>query len=170
MPARTQADGTPILLPEQNRARWDRLQIRRGLNALERAQRLGGGQGPYALQAAIAACHARALRAEDTDWTRIAGLYALLARAMPSPVVELNRAVAVGKAFGAEAGLAIADALRDVPPLRGYAPLHAVRGDLLQQLGRNDEARAEFSRAAELTGNAREREVLAARAAACSPA
>ena len=170
MPARTQADGTPILLPEQNRARWDRLQIRRGFNALERAQRLGGAQGPYALQAAIAACHARALRAEDTDWTRIAGLYALLARAMPSPVVELNRAVAVGKAFGAEAGLAIADALRDVPPLRGYAPLHAVRGDLLQQLGRNDEARAEFSRAAELTGNAREREVLAARAAACSPA
>ncbi len=167
MPARTQADGTPILLPEQNRARWDRLQIQRGFNALERAQRLGGAQGPYALQAAIAACHARALRAEDTDWGRIAGLYALLARVMPSPVVELNRAVAVGKASGAEAGLAIADALRDVPPLRGYAPLHAVRGDLLQQLGRIDEARAEFFRAAELTGNAREREVLAARAASC---
>jgi len=167
MPARTQADGTPILLPEQNRTRWDRLQIQRGFNALERAQRLGGAQGPYALQAAIAACHARALRAEDTDWTRIAGLYALLARVMPSPVVELNRAVAVGKAFGADAGLAIADALRDVPPLRGYAPLHAVLGDLLQQIGRTDEARVEFSRAAELTGNAREREVLAARAVAC---
>ena len=168
MPARTQADGTPILLLEQNRARWDRLQIKRGLNALDRAQRLGGAQGPYALQAAIAACHARALRAEDTDWPRIAGMYALLAQAMPSPVVELNRAVAVGRAFGADAGLAIADALRDVPPLRGYAPLHAVRGDLLQQLGRIDEARAEFVRASELTGNAREREVLHGRAMACA--
>ena len=166
IPARTQADGAPILLPDQNRARWDRLQIQRGFNALDRAQRLGGAQGPYALQAAIAACHARAVRTEDTDWARIAGLYALLARAMPSPVVELNRAVAVGKAFGADAGLAIADALRDVPPLRGYAPLHAVRGDLLQQLGRTDEARAEFARAAALTGNAREREVLLSRAAA----
>jgi RNA polymerase sigma factor (sigma-70 family) len=170
MPARTQADGTPILLAEQNRARWDRLQIQRGLQALERAQRLGGAQGSYALQAAIAACHARAVRIEDTDWARIAALYALLARAMPSPVVELNRAVAVGKAFGAEAGLAIVDALRDVPPLRGYAPLHAVRGDLLQLLGRLDEARAEFIRAAEMTGNAREREVLRARAAACTAA
>ena len=167
IPARTQADGTPILLPEQNRARWDRLQIRRGLNALQHAQRLGGGFGPYALQAAIAACHARALRFEATDWRTIATLYAQLARVAPSPVVELNRAVAVGKAFGAEAGLAIADALRDVPPLRGYAPLHAVRGDLLLQLGRNAEARAEFTRAAELTGNVRERDVLAARAAAC---
>lgn len=170
IPARTQADGTPILLPAQNRARWDRLQIQRGFNALDRAQRLGGAQGPYALQAAIAACHARAVRTEDTDWARIAGLYALLARAMPSPVVELNRAVAVGKAFGADAGLAIADALRDVPPLRGYAPLHAVRGDLLQQLGRIGEARAEFARAAALTGNAREREVLLSRAAASADA
>ena len=168
MPARTQADGSPILLPEQNRARWDRLQIQRGLQALQRAQRLGGGQGPYALQAAIAACHARAPRADETDWARIAALYGLLAQVMPSPVVELNRAVAVGKAQGAGAGLAIVDALRDIPQLRGYAPLHAVRGDLLQQLGRNDEARDEFARAAELTGNARERGVLAARAAACA--
>ena len=155
-------------MPEQNRARWDRLQIQRGFNALERAGRLGGGQGPYALQAALAACHARALRAEDTDWARIASLYALLMRVAPSPVVELNRAVAVGKAQGADAGLALVDALRDLPQLRGYAPLHAVRGDLLQQLGRNDEARYEFARAAELTCNAREREVLSARAAACA--
>ena len=167
LPARTQADGSPILLPEQNRARWDRLQIQRGFNALERAQRLGGAQGPYALQAAIAACHARALRIEDTDWARIAALYALLAQAMPSPVVELNRAVAVGKAFGAEAALPIVENLFTMPQLHGYAPLYAVRGDLLQQLGRRDEARIEFMRAAELTGNLREREVLLARAAAC---
>ncbi|HWS79007.1 MAG TPA: DUF6596 domain-containing protein, partial [Thermomonas sp.] len=167
MPARTQADGTPILLPEQNRARWDRLQIRRGLDALERAQRLGGAQGPYALQAAIAACHARALRIEDTDWARIAALYALLAQAMPSPVVELNRAVAVGKAFGAGAAMPIVEGLAALLQLRGYAPLHAVRGDLLQQLERRHEAAAEFARAAELSGNAREREVMLARAAAC---
>ena len=170
MPARTQADGTPILLPEQNRARWDRLQVQRGLRALERAQRLGGGFGPYALQAGIAACHARALRFEDTDWRAIAVLYAELARVAPSPVVELNRAVAVGKAEGAAAGLALVDALVEVKQLRDYAPLPAVRGDLLQQLGRIDEARTEFSRAAQLTGNAREREVLAARAAACARA
>jgi len=168
IPARTQADGTPILLSDQNRARWDRLQIRRGLQALERAQRLGGAQGPYALQAAIAACHARALRMEDTDWARIAGLYALLMQAAPSPVVELNRAVAVGRAFGAEAAMPIVEGLASVPHLHGYAPLHAVRGDLLQQLARHDEARKEFERAAELTGNAREREVLLARAAACA--
>ncbi|QIL21676.1 RNA polymerase sigma factor [Thermomonas sp. HDW16] len=167
MPARAQADGRPILLPEQNRARWDRLQIQRGFNALDRAQRLGGSKGPYALQAAIAACHARALRAEDTDWARIAALYALLVQAMPSPVVELNRAVAVGKAFGADVALPIVEDLVVMPQLRGYAPLHAVHGDLLQQLGRADEARREFERAAELTGNAREREVLSARAAAC---
>ncbi len=167
MPARTQADGTPILLPEQNRARWDRLQIQRGLTALERAQRLGGGRGAYALQAAIAACHARALRMADTDWTRIADLYAQLAQVVPSPVVELNRAVAVSRAQGAEAGLAIVDALADVSQLRDYAPLPAVRGDLLQQLGRLDEARTAFTRAATLTGNAREREVLLSRADAC---
>jgi len=167
MPARTRADGAAILLMDQNRARWDRLQIQRGLRALDRAQRLGGAQGPYALQAALAACHARALRAQDTDWTRIAALYAVLARVSPSPVIELNRAVAVGKAQGADAALPLVDALRDAPQLRDYAPLHAVRGDLLFQLSRFAEARAEFMRAAELTGNARERDVLAARAAQC---
>jgi RNA polymerase sigma factor (sigma-70 family) len=168
MPARTQADGTPILLPDQNRARWDRLQIQRGLQALERAQRLGGGQGPYALQAAIAACHARARRIEETDWARIAGLYGVLAQVAPSPVVELNRAVAVGRAFGADTAMPIVEGLSSAPHLRGYAPLHAVRGDLLQQLARHDEARAEFERAAALTGNARERQALLARAAACA--
>ncbi|MEO6155764.1 MAG: RNA polymerase sigma factor [Thermomonas sp.] len=168
MPARTQSDGTPILLPEQNRARWDRLQIQRGLAALGRAQRLGGSRSAYSLQADIAACHARALRMQDTDWPRIAGLYAQLAQVMPSPVVELNRAVAVSRAHGAQAGLAIVDTLADVPQLRDYAPLPAVRGDLLQQLGRLDEAREAFVRAGSLTGNAREREVLQARADACA--
>jgi RNA polymerase sigma factor (sigma-70 family) len=170
MPARTDASGTPILLPEQNRARWDRLQIQRGLAALQRAQQQGGGLGAYALQAAIAACHARAVRMQDTDWPRIAALYAQLARAMPSPVVELNRAVAVSRAQGADAGLAIVDALADAPQLRDYAPLPAVRGDLLEQLGRLDEARDAFLRAASLTGNARERDVLRARAQACARA
>ncbi len=170
MSARTDASGAPILLPEQDRARWDRLQIRRGLAALDRAQRLGGGLGSFALQAAIAACHARALRMQDTDWPRIAALYAQLARVMPSPVVELNRAVAVSRAQGADAGLAIVDALADAPQLRGYAPLPAVRGDLLQQLGRMQEAREAFAHAASLTGNAREREVLQARAEACAAA
>ena len=168
MPARTQPDGTPILLPEQNRARWDRLQIQRGLAALERAQRLGGARGAYALQAAIAACHARALRMQDTDWPRIAALYAQLAQVMQSPVVELNRAVAVSRAQGAAEGLVIVDALNDSVQLRDYAPLPAVRGDLLQQLGRLVEAREAFELAASLTGNAREREVLLARAEACS--
>ncbi|MFC5439824.1 RNA polymerase sigma factor [Rhodanobacter ginsenosidimutans] len=167
IPARTEADGTPILLPEQNRARWDRLQIQRGLAALERAQRLGGAGGAYALQAAIAACHARALRMEDTDWPRIAGLYAQLVQVMPSPVVELNRAVAVSRAQGAAAGLTIVDALEDAGQLRDYAPLPAVRGDLLRQLGRLDEARNAFELAASLTANARERAVLLARAQAC---
>ena len=167
MPARTDATGAPILLPEQNRARWDRLQIQRGLAALQRARQLGGGQGAYVLQAAIAACHARAPTMQDTDWTRIAALYAQLAQVMPSPVVELNRAVAVSRAHGADAGLAIVDALVDSPQLRDYAPLPAVRGDLLQQLGRLDEAREAFMRAAMLTGNAREREVLLAHAQAC---
>jgi RNA polymerase sigma factor (sigma-70 family) len=167
IPARTEADGTPILLPEQNRARWDRLQIQRGLAALERAQRLGGAGGAYALQAAIAACHARALRMEDTDWPRIAGLYAQLVQVMPSPVVELNRAVAVSRARGAAAGLTIVDALEDAGQLRDYAPLPAVRGDLLRQLGRLDEARNAFELAASLTANARERAVLLARAQAC---
>jgi predicted RNA polymerase sigma factor len=167
IPARTEADGTPILLPEQNRARWDRLQIQRGLAALEHAQRLGGASGAYALQAAIAACHARALRMQDTDWPRIAGLYAQLAQVMPSPVVELNRAVAVSRAQGAAAGLVIVDALDNARQLRDYAPLPAVRGDLLWQLGRLDEARDAFELAASLTGNARERAILLARAEAC---
>ena len=168
MPARTDATGTPVLLAEQNRARWDRLQIQRGLQALLRAQRLGGADGMYALQAALAACHARARRFEDTDWQAIASLYARLMQVAPSPVVELNRAVAVGRAQGPEEGLAIVDALADEPKLRDYAPLPAVRGDLLQQLGRLDEARRAFVSAAALTDNAREREVLQARAAACS--
>ena len=167
IPARTEVDGTPILLPEQNRARWDRLQIQRGLAALERAQRLGGASGAYALQAAIAACHGRALRMQDTDWPRIAGLYAQLVQVMPSPVVELNRAVAVSRARGAAAGLTIVDALEDAGQLRDYAPLPAVRGDLLRQLGRLDEARNAFKLAASLTANARERAVLLARAQAC---
>ena len=168
MPARTDATGTPVLLAEQNRARWDRLQIQRGLQALLRAQRLGGADGMYALQAALAACHARARRFEDTDWQAIASLYARLMQVAPSPVVELNRAVAVGRAQGPEEGLAIVDALADEPKLRDYAPLPAVRGDLLQQLGRLEEARRAFVSAAALTDNAREREVLQARAAACS--
>jgi predicted RNA polymerase sigma factor len=167
MPARTEADGTPILLAQQNRARWDRLQIQRGLEALQHAQRLGGPGGAYALQAAIAACHARAVQMQDTDWSRIAALYGQLLQVMPSPVVELNRAVAVGRAQGAAAGLIIADALDNAGQLRDYAPLPAVRGDLLQQLGRLDEAREAFALAASLTGNARERAVLLARAGAC---
>ncbi|WP_449448473.1 RNA polymerase sigma factor [Thermomonas brevis] len=168
MPARAQADGTPILLAEQHRARWDRLQIQRGLQALEHARRLGGADGVYALQAELAACHARALRFEDTDWAAIAALYARLMRVAPSPVVELNRAVAVGRAQGAAAALPLVEALAGEAKLRDYAPLPAVRGDLLQQLGRLDEARVEFARAAGLTGNARERDVLLARAAACT--
>ena len=170
IPARTQADGRPILLPAQNRARWDRLQIQRGLQALEHAGLLGGSDGAYALQAALAACHARAPRFEDTDWAGIAALYARLMQVAPSPVVELNRAVAVGRVQGAAPALAIVDALALDAKLRDYAPLPAVRGDLLQQLGRLDEARAEFMRAAVLTGNARERETLQARAAACASA
>ncbi|MDQ3038399.1 MAG: RNA polymerase sigma factor [Pseudomonadota bacterium] len=168
MAARTQRDGTPILLPEQNRARWDRLQIQRGLAALDRAQRLGGGRGVYALQAAIAACHARAVRMEDTDWAGMAALYGQLALVMPSPVVELNRAVAVSRAQGAGAGLAMVNALVEGRQLRDYAPLPAVRGDLLQQLGHYDEACESFLLAASMTGNAREQVVLQARAEACA--
>jgi len=165
--ARTAADGTPILLLEQDRARWDRLQIQRGLQALERANRLGGARSPYTLQAAIAACHARALHAEQTDWARIASLYAQLAAVMPSPVVELNRAVALGRAEGAAAALPLVDALGEEPLLREYPQLPAVRGDLLEQLGRRREAREAFERAAALTRNARERSLMLARAAAC---
>lgn len=165
--ARVGPSGEPILLLEQNRARWDRLLIRRGLAALERAEQLGGARGAYALQAAIAACHAHALRAEDTDWRRIAALYATLASVAPSPVVELNRAVALGMAQGPAAGLAHADTLVDEPALQHYHLLPAVRGDLLGKLGRPDEAGAEFQRAAALTRNARERTLLLERAAAC---
>jgi RNA polymerase sigma-70 factor (ECF subfamily) len=167
--ARVGPSGEPILLLEQNRARWDRLLIGRGLAALERAERLGGAAGPYALQAAIAACHARAATAADTDWARIAALYATLAQVMPSPVVELNRAVAVSMAAGPAAGLALVDALTAEPALQSYHLLPSVRGDLLAKLGRMDEARLEFERAASLTRNARERALLLARAAACEP-
>jgi RNA polymerase sigma factor (sigma-70 family) len=162
--ARVDAAGRPVLLMEQDRARWDHLLIRRGLAALERAAKLGGSLGPYALQAAIAACHARAGAPEQTDWPRIAALYDALAQVSPSPVVELNRAVAVGMAIGPAAGLEIIDSLRDDKSLRNYQWLPSVRGDLLAKLGRHDEARAEFKRAAELAGNARERELLLARA------
>jgi RNA polymerase sigma-70 factor (ECF subfamily) len=163
--ARVGRDGRPVLLLEQDRSRWDRILIARGLAALARARELGGSTGPFALQAAIAACHARALTAEDTDWERIAALYDALGQISPSPVVELNRAVAVAMAFGAAAGLEIADALIDQPALASYHLLPSVRGDLLTRLGRHEEARAEFSRAASMTRNARERELLLARAA-----
>ena len=164
--ARTSPRGKPVLLLDQDRARWDQLLIRRGLAALERAERLGGGFGPYTLQAAIAACHARARTAEQTDWARIAALYDALAQLAPSPVVELNRAVAVAMAFGPAAGLEVVDALRDEPTLQSYHLLPSVRGDLLAKLGRADEARAELKRAAELTRNASERALLLERAAA----
>jgi RNA polymerase sigma factor (sigma-70 family) len=158
--ARVAPDGTPILLLEQNRARWDQGMIRRGLAALERAEGLAPERGFYSLQAAIAACHARARTADATDWTRIAALYTALAERVPSPVIELNRAVAVGMAFGPELGLQLVDAIAGEPALAKYHPLPAVRGDLLEKLGRHAEARAEFARAAELTANARERELL----------
>jgi RNA polymerase sigma factor (sigma-70 family) len=162
--ARVDPSGEPILLLDQNRARWDQLLIRRGLAALARAEALGGAAGPYALQAAIAACHARARTAEETDWERIAALYDALAQLTPSPIVELNRAVAVSMAYGPAAGLEIADALMGEPSLKSYHLLPSVRGDLLAKLGRDAEARAEFSRAAGLTRNARERALLLARA------
>jgi len=166
--ARVGPQGEPVLLLDQDRGRWDPLLIRRGLLALERAERLGGATGAYALQAAIAACHARARRAEDTDWRRIAGLYDELARVAASPVVELNRGVAHGMAFGPAAGLAIVDRLAAEPSLAGYHLLPSVRGDLLAKLGRRDEARADFERAASLTRNTRERRLLLERAAACA--
>ena len=165
--ARVDRRGRPVLLLDQDRARWDRLLIGRGLAALARAEDLGAPLGPFTLQAAIAACHARALTAAETDWARIAALYDALAQVTPSPVVELNRAVAVGMAFGPAEGLALADALRDEPALAAYHLLPAVRGDLLSRLGRAAEARAEFERAAGLTDNARERALLYERAAAC---
>jgi RNA polymerase sigma-70 factor, ECF subfamily len=169
-PARVGPAGEPILLLDQDRGRWDYVLIGRGLAALDRAERLGGAGGPYALQAAIAACHARARTPEETDWPRIAALYEALARLAPSPVVELNRAVAVGMASGPAAGLALVDALTAEPALAGYPFLPSVRGDLLAKLGRHAEAREEFERAASLTANARVRALLLERAAACGRA
>ena len=166
--ARAGPHGEPVLLLDQDRARWDQLLIRRGLAALERAERLGGALGPYTLQAAIAACHARARTAAETDWQRIAALYHALARLMPSPVVELNRAVAVAMAFGPTAGLELIDTLTSEPSLKAYHLLPSVRGDFLFKLGRFTEAQGEFERAATLTRNARERELLLDRAAVCS--
>lgn len=166
--ARAGPDGRFVPLTEQNRARWDQLLIRRGLNALARVEALGGAGGPYALQAALAACHARARRAEDTDWRRIAALYDRLGQVMPSPVVELNRAIAHSMAFGPEAGLALVDTLADAAVLRNYAPLPAARGDFLLRAGRKAEAKGAFEAAAALSVNEREREWLLARAAACA--
>ncbi len=162
--ARIGPGGQPVLLLDQDRARWDQLLIRRGLAALERAEELGGARGTYALQAAIAACHARARTPAETNWARIVVLYQVLAEVEPSPIVELNRAVAVGMAFGPAAGLALVDELSTDPALQGYHLLPSVRGDLLVKVGRLDEARSEFERAAALTSNARERELLLERA------
>lgn len=168
--ARTGPSGEPVLLLEQDRSLWDQVLVRRGLAALERAEQLGGARGPYALQAAIAACHARARIADETDWARIAVLYLALAQVAPSPIVDLNRAVALSMAFGPAAGLDVIDALVANGALEGYYLLPSVRGDLLAKLGRSDEARAELERAASLTKNARERAMLLARAAECVPA
>jgi len=165
--ARVSSSGEPILLLEQNRAEWDQLLIRRGLAALERAEKLGGRQGPYALQAAITACHARAVTPEETDWARIVSLYDALAQVTPSPIVELNRAVAVGMAFGPAAGLKVVDALTAEASLAGYHLLPSVRGDLLKKLGRFEEAQKEFERAAALTRNARERKMMLERVREC---
>src|SRR6266436_5869901 len=165
--ARVGPGGEPILLLDQDRGRWDHLLIGRGLGALERAEALGGASGPYTLQAAIAACHARARTAEETDWTRIVALYDALAQLTPSPIVELNRAVALAMASGPAAGLELVDALTAEPSLQAYHLLPSVRGDLLAKIGRTDEARAEFERAAALTRNTRERELLLNRARTC---
>jgi len=168
--ARTDANGRPVLLADQDRSRWDPLLIRRGLAALERAESLGGTLGPYALQAALAACHARAHSAAETDWAQIVALYDALAQVAPSPVVELNRAVAVGMAFGPEAGFAVVEQLSGEPSLARYHWLPSVRGDLLAKLGRHEAARAEFERAAAMTQNGRERELLLERARQMSEA
>jgi RNA polymerase sigma-70 factor (ECF subfamily) len=165
--ARVDASGEPILLLDQNRGQWDQLLIRRGLAALDRVEKLGGTRGPYAIQAALAGCHARAVSPDDTDWERIASLYAVLAEVSPSPIVELNRAVAVGMAYGPAAGLELVEGLRDERALRGYHLLPSVRADLLRKLGRLDEARAEFELAASITQNVRERKLLLERARAC---
>ena len=164
IPARTDSAGAPVLLLDQDRARWDRLLINRGLAALEKALDQGGERGPYVLQAAIAACHARAFRPDETDWPRIVALYRVLAEVMPSPVVELNRAVAVSMAYGPQAGLELVDQLAAEPALQSYHLLPSVRGDLLRKLGRTDEAKSEFARAAALTSNERERQLSADRA------
>ena len=170
--ARASPSGEPILLLDQNRTRWDQLLIRRGLAALQRAQAAAsahdGQLGSYALQAAIAACHARARTADETDWARIVGLYGALAERIPSPVIHLNRAVALAMLMGPAAGLEIVDSLKDEPVLKSYHLLPSVRGDLLRKLGRFDEAREEFERAAALTRNERERKLLLDRAAACA--
>jgi predicted RNA polymerase sigma factor len=165
--ARVGPAGEPVLLADQDRARWDWVLVGRGLAALERSESLGGALGPYALQAAIAACHARAPSVEETDWERIAALYDALAQVEPSPIVELNRAVALTMAFGPAAGLEHVDTIADDPALAEYPRLPAVRGDLLVRLGRHEEARAELERAAALTGNERERSLLLERAARC---
>jgi RNA polymerase sigma-70 factor, ECF subfamily len=164
--ARLGPGGEPVLLPDQDRSRWDLLLIARGLRALERAENTHGPLGPYGLQAAIAACHARARSAEETDWVRIAALYDALSRITPSPVVELNRAVALAMAFGPEAGLELLDRIADEPTLAAYHLLPSVRGDFLARLGRHQEAAAELHRAASLAGNSRERDLLLARARA----
>src|SRR5712664_2139043 len=168
--ARIGPSGEPILLLDQDRSRWDQLLIRRGLAALDRAEKLGGARGPYALQAAIAACHARARMPTETDWARIVALYEALARLMPSPIVELNRAVALAMAFGPAAGLELIDTLTSEPSLKAYHLLPSVRGDFLFKLGRLAEAQAEFERAASLTRNTRERDLLLDRAQACAGA
>lgn len=165
---RVSSTGEPVLLMDQNRAQWDRLLIRRGLAAIERSQKLGRPLGPYSLQAAISACHAQAPTAAETDWIRIAALYEALSRVTPSPIVELNRAVAISMAFGPAFGLQIVDELRAEPSLKGYHLLPSVRGDLLVKLGRFDEARIEFERAVSMTQNAREQELLMSRAADCT--
>jgi RNA polymerase sigma factor (sigma-70 family) len=167
--ARVGSDGEPILLLVQNRSQWDQLQIRRGLEALKRAEALGAPLGPYALQAAIAACHARARTAEETDWVRIVALYDALSEISPSPIVLLNRAVAISMAYGPESALPLIEALQQEPRLADYHLLPSVRGDLLEKLGRLEEAREEFTRAASLTQNVRERTLLLQRAAACGP-
>ncbi|MGH9718584.1 MAG: RNA polymerase sigma factor [Bryobacteraceae bacterium] len=168
--ARAGPAGEPILLLDQDRTRWDHVLVRRGLAALQRAEQAGGALGPYALQAAIAACHARARTAGETDWQRIAALYDALSQLMPSPIVELNRAVALSMAFGPEAGIELIDTLASEPSLKSYHLLPSVRGDLLAKVGRFDEARAEFERAADLTRNTRERNLLLDRARACGSA
>jgi predicted RNA polymerase sigma factor len=165
--ARVGPSGEPVLLLDQDRGRWDHMLVRRGLAALERAESLGDARGPYVLQAAIAACHARARTAADTDWRRISALYSALALLTPSPIIELNRGVAVSMAFGPEAGLEIVDKLTKESSLKSYHLLPSVRGDLLMKVGRYDEAKSELERAASLTRNARERQLLLERAASC---